>query len=81
MGGRMKAPLTEKQADVLIFISEFTERERWAPTRRQIADHFGWKSINAADTHIKALIRKGWVQTRISAIHSHRNLLVVDLVA
>lgn len=69
--------LTEKQASVLAFIADFTARERWAPTRREIADHFGWQSVNAAETHIMALIRKGRLERRASAWHVARNLVVV----
>ena len=72
------SPLTDKQAEVLAFIAGFIARERWAPTRREVADHFGWRAVNAADEHIKALVRKGRLQLRAGSRHVARNLLVVE---
>lgn len=50
-----KRTLTDKQAAVLAFI----EQHKPTPTFRQIADHFGWKSLSAAEHHVASLIRKG----------------------
>lgn len=74
----LDTPLTEKQTAVLAFITDFTARERWAPTRKEIADHFGWRSINAAEEHIQALITKGRLVVRHGAWHAHRNIQVVE---
>lgn len=73
----MTEPITETQEKVLAFVAEFTARERWAPTRKEISNHFGWRSINSADTHIKALIRKGRLQIRVGGWHAHRNIQIV----
>lgn len=51
--------LTKRQAEVLEFIRDFQREFGMPPTRREIAAGFGWASDNAADEHVKALIRKG----------------------
>lgn len=50
--------LTPNQARVLAYIRQRI-LEGMPPTRREIAEHFGWRSANAAEDHIKALCRKG----------------------
>ncbi len=51
--------LTPRQRDVLDFI-ESTERETGqAPSLREIAAFFGYRSVNAARDHVRALTRKG----------------------
>lgn len=51
--------LTLMQELVLDFIKKSAAINGYPPTMQEICDSFGWKSINAADTHIKALVRKG----------------------
>ena len=70
-------PLTFRQGEVLAFIVTFTAREKWSPTRREISDHFGWRTINAAETHVKVLVKKGYLKVRDGAWHAHRNIQVV----
>jgi SOS-response transcriptional repressor LexA len=72
----MRQPLTEKQAEVLLFIAEHQRAHQWAPTRREIAQHFGWRSLNAADEKVRALIRKGWLARR-GGPHASRDVIVV----
>lgn len=54
--------LTERQQQVLSFIQEFMEAEGFPPTRAEIADALGFRSANAAEDHLKALVRKGAVE-------------------
>ncbi len=49
--------LTELQARVLDYIDSCVSAGL-PPTRAEIAEHFGWKSANAADTHLRFLERK-----------------------
>lgn len=51
--------LTTKQATVLDFIRSFILQHHYPPTMREMIEHFGWKSTNAAVTHLEALIGKG----------------------
>lgn len=55
--------LTRKQATVWDFIQEKSQAQGAPPTIREIADHFGFKSPNAALLHVKALRRKGYLKS------------------
>ena len=54
--------LTERQRAVLSFIEEFMEAEGMPPTRAEIARALGFRSVNAAEDHLKALARKRAVE-------------------
>lgn len=54
--------LTGRQSEVLQFIKQEVKGKGIAPTRADIAEHFGFKSKNAATDHIKALQRKGYIK-------------------
>ncbi|NIM29525.1 MAG: transcriptional repressor LexA [Gammaproteobacteria bacterium] len=51
-------PLTPRQSQVLLFIQAFMEQEGFPPTRAEIAEGLGFRSVNAAEDHLKALVRK-----------------------
>ncbi len=51
-------PLTKRQKQILNFISEFIEKHKFPPTRSELARHFGFKSPNAAEAHLRALEKK-----------------------
>lgn len=51
--------LTKRQRQVLAFIQASREKAGVAPTLREIADHFGFRSLTAAADHARALRRKG----------------------
>jgi repressor LexA len=52
--------LTDRQAEVLDFIDSFTKRHSYAPTIREVGEHFKMSGKSAYD-HITALKRKGFV--------------------
>jgi len=54
--------LTARQHEILVFIQEFIEEEGFPPTRAEIADALGFRSVNAAEDHLKALVRKGAIE-------------------
>ncbi|MDT2016875.1 hypothetical protein DL505_20370 [Providencia stuartii] len=54
----MNKPLTKTQGEVLSFIRSYIAENQYPPTRIEIASHFGYKSPNAAEEHLKALARK-----------------------
>lgn len=56
--------LTQRQADVLQFLQEFQNDKGTAPTYREIAEHFGFKSTKAASDHVRALERKRYLSLR-----------------
>ena len=51
--------LTEKQEHVLTFIKTFKKSKGYPPTRKEIAQHFGFASNNTAQAHLDALRKKG----------------------
>src|SRR5438132_6020021 len=51
--------LTERQAEILKLIKELTEVSGYPPTRAEIAERMGFKSVNAAEQHLRALEKKG----------------------
>lgn len=61
--------LTERQRDILNFIKEFQGERGFAPTHREICDHFGFSSYGTVYKHLsllekKGLIRRDWNQKR-----------------
>jgi len=50
--------LTPRQKQILRFISEFIEKNKFPPTRSELSRHFGFKSPNAAEAHLRALEKK-----------------------
>lgn len=55
----MSEPLTERQTEILKLIKELTEVSGFPPTRAEIAERMGFRSVNAAEQHLRALERKG----------------------
>lgn len=51
--------LTERQAEILQLIRELTEVSGFPPTRAEIAERMGFRSVNAAEQHLRALEKKG----------------------
>ena len=59
--GKM-ADLTRRQSEILDFIQSFMEETGMPPTRAEIARALGFRSVNAAEEHLRALQRKGAVE-------------------
>ncbi len=51
--------LTARQEQILDWIREYIEATGRPPTRAEIATALGYRSINAAEEHVRALARKG----------------------
>ena len=63
---------TEIQRSVFDFIRDTLVAGLPAPTRREVAAEFGWSSKRAAECHIEALIRKGWLASEPGKARSLR---------
>ena len=50
--------LTPRQREILKFISQFIDKHKYPPTRSELSAHFGFRSPNAAETHLRALEKK-----------------------
>jgi repressor LexA len=54
--------LTDRQREVLDFISGSINRCGYPPTLREIGSHFGIRSTNGVNDHLRALEKKGYLQ-------------------
>jgi repressor LexA len=57
----MSDPLTERQEEILSFIKRSIVEQGYPPTIREIGEHFGIRSTNGVNDHLKALERKGYL--------------------
>ena len=57
----MNEPLTERQEKILSFIKKSILEQGYPPTIREIGEHFGIRSTNGVNDHLKALERKGYL--------------------
>ena len=60
-------PLTERQAEILRLVRELTEVSGYPPTRAEIAEKMGFRSVNAAEQHLRALEKKGAIDIESGA--------------
>jgi repressor LexA len=56
--------LTPRQKEILEYLRGLQQAGSGAPTYREIAEHFGFKSTKAAADHVVALEKKGHVRRR-----------------
>jgi repressor LexA len=54
--------LTERQSEILRLVRELTEVSGYPPTRAEIAERMGFRSVNAAEQHLRALEKKGAIE-------------------
>jgi repressor LexA len=53
--------LTDRQREVLDFITDSIRKRGYPPTLREIGGHFGIKSTNGVNDHLRALEKKGFL--------------------
>ena len=72
----MKNQLTERQQEILSFISQFRDANGYPPTLREIGKKFDISSTFGVKRHLDALVKKGYLNVEsnasrgISLIHS-----------
>ncbi len=66
--------LTNRQKEVLDFISSFINDEGYPPTRSDICKALGFRSPNAAEDHLRALQKKGAIEIQAG---SSRGLRII----
>jgi repressor LexA len=54
--------LTDRQREILDFITQSIRERGYPPTLREIGIHFGIKSTNGVNDHLRALEKKGYLQ-------------------
>ena len=65
--------ITDRQQEVLSFISTFTKDNSYPPTVREISENFGI-SLRAVQDHIAALQKKGFISIKPKSSRSIRIL-------
>ncbi len=58
----MMRPLTARQSEILDLIRASITTTGMPPTRAEIANQLGFRSANAAEDHLKALAKKGFIE-------------------
>ena len=59
--------LTDRQAEILGHIEMCVAEQGLPPTRAEVARHFGFASANAAEMHLRALAKKGYIELSAGA--------------
>jgi repressor LexA len=54
--------LTDRQAEVLVFITQYQLQQGRPPSMRDIMERFGHACLSGCVCHLKALRRKGWLE-------------------
>lgn len=62
--------LTKRQRDIVDFIEQFTNNNRYSPSYREICQNFGFTSLGSIYKHIQALKRKGILSSESKASRS-----------
>jgi repressor LexA len=57
-----RGTLTDRQREILNFLTESIKRRGYPPTLREIGTHFGIRSTNGVNDHLRALEKKGYLQ-------------------
>jgi len=64
--------LTQRQQEILDFVRRTQQSQGVSPSLRDIAAHFGFKSMNAAVAHVQALRHKGALSSQSKRARSLR---------
>jgi repressor LexA len=70
--------LTKRQREVLDFISESIRKRGYPPTLREIGSHFGIRSTNGVNDHLRALEKKGFLHRDDLKSRALRPLMTED---
>ena len=60
--GRTERPLTRNQARIYQFIETQQRRTGWAPSFKEIAKRFRYRSLATVHEHLTHLEAKGWIR-------------------
>lgn len=70
--------LTARQTEVLAYVKGYVMEKGYSPSMKDVASHFKFKSVNAAQEHVDALVVKGSL-ARTSGVA--RSLRVIEAAA
>jgi repressor LexA len=68
--------LTDRQREVLELFTRAVHEGRPAPTFREICSELDMGSTNAASCHVRALVKKGWLERSRRGLS--RGLMLTD---
>jgi len=68
--------LTPRQAEILKFITEYTEAKGYAPTLQEIGQQFGLSSAATVHKHVSNLVEKGYLKREKR--NASRDCTIVD---
>jgi repressor LexA len=54
--------ITKKQKEVFDFISDYSNTHGYAPTQKEIKEHFGLKSFGSVQRYLKYLVNAGYLE-------------------
>ena len=54
--------LTPRQAEILAYVTEYSEERGYAPTLQEIGDRFGLSSVATVHKHVSHLVEKGYLK-------------------
>ncbi|MGD2020746.1 MAG: transcriptional repressor LexA [Thiohalocapsa sp.] len=74
----MSNQLTPRQQQILDLIRQYVRETGYPPTRAEIAQAFGFRSVTAAVDHLKALARHGVIEMQQGASRGIRLLVPAD---
>ncbi|HUQ05870.1 MAG TPA: transcriptional repressor LexA [Kofleriaceae bacterium] len=73
--------LTERQQQILDFITGSINERGFPPTLREIGEHFGIKSTNGVNDHLKALEKKGHLRREDLKSRAMRPVVLDNVVS
>lgn len=68
---------TGRQIEVLKFLRDFMAEHGYAPSRQELADHFGF-TLNAGQQHLNLLEKKGAIKRTPGVMRSVQVLVEVE---
>ncbi|HTJ40469.1 MAG TPA: transcriptional repressor LexA [Kofleriaceae bacterium] len=76
----MSDALTDRQQQILDFISNSITERGYPPTLREIGEHFGIRSTNGVNDHLKALEKKGALRREDLKSRAMRPVAMADVI-
>ena len=73
--------LTKRQQEILNLIKSHIQDLGFPPTRADIAKSLGFKSHNAAEQHLRAIEKKGFISILSGASRGNDDIPIIGLVA
>jgi repressor LexA len=70
--------LTQRQQQIVDFVQKWHREHGLSPTYQEIADHFGFRSLNSVSEHVRLIRQKGFLTNEPGRARSFRILSALD---